>query len=151
MEDLKARNVQLYISRAIQRSNCFHNKGHDAPCEFGDNLYILLFGVIQIPFSQIPNFHEMEWLSIFAAIMSFAYTFIGTALGLAKVIGDGRIRGDITGVSTTSVAEKVWLTSQAVGDIAFAYTYNIILLEIEDTLKDPPPQNIKTSGCSELE
>lgn len=127
--------------RAIQRSNCFHNKGHNAPCEFGDNLYILLFGVIQILFSQIPNFHEMEWLSIVAAIMSFAYTFIGAALGLAKVIGDGKVRGDISGVSTANIAGKVWLTSQAVGDIAFAYTYNIILLEIEDTLKGPPPEN----------
>lgn len=73
--------------RAIQRSNCFHKKGHQAPCEFGDSTYMLLFGAIQVLFSQIPNFHHMEWLSIFAAIMSFAYTFTGMALGFAKVIG----------------------------------------------------------------
>lgn len=48
---------------------------------------MLLFGAIQIVFSQIPNFHNMEWLSILAAIMSFSYSSIGFALGLAKVIG----------------------------------------------------------------
>ncbi|CAI9088989.1 OLC1v1023466C1 [Oldenlandia corymbosa var. corymbosa] len=126
---------------AIQRSNCFHQEGHNAPCEFGDRFYMLLFGAVQILFSQIPNFHEMEWLSVIAAIMSFAYTFIGMGLGAAKVIGNGEIKGDIRGVPTRNTADKVWLTSQAVGDIAFATTYNIILLEIQDTLKSPPPQN----------
>jgi len=38
--------------------------------------------------SQIPDFHDMEWLSVLAAIMSFAYSSIGLALGFAKVIGN---------------------------------------------------------------
>ncbi|THF95714.1 hypothetical protein TEA_025307 [Camellia sinensis var. sinensis] len=54
--------------------------------------------------SQIPDFHGMEWLSIFSAIMSFTCSIIGSALGLAKVIGD----------------------------IAFAYPFSIILIEIQD-------------------
>lgn len=37
--------------------------------------------------SQIPNFRDTEWLSIVASIMSFSYSIIGSALGLAKVIG----------------------------------------------------------------
>ncbi|THG01448.1 hypothetical protein TEA_023636 [Camellia sinensis var. sinensis] len=59
------------------------------------------------------------------------------------VEGDGKIKGDIYGVSKTTVVEKVWVVAQAIGDIAFAFTYNIILLEIEmkDTLKSPPPEN----------
>lgn len=48
---------------------------------------MLLFGGIQLACSQIPNFHHMEWLSVVAAIMSFSYSSIGFALGLAKVIG----------------------------------------------------------------
>ncbi|KAK6141261.1 hypothetical protein DH2020_024996 [Rehmannia glutinosa] len=127
--------------RAILRSNCYHKEGHDAPCEYGDSLFMLLFGAVQVVFSQIPDFHNMEWLSIIAAVMSFAYTFIGLALGFAKVLENGEIRGDLGGVSTATVAQKVWLSSQAIGDIAFAFTYNIILLDIEDTLKAPPPEN----------
>lgn len=48
---------------------------------------MLLFGAVQILVSQIPDFHNMEWLSAIAAAMSFSYAFIGLGLGFAKVIG----------------------------------------------------------------
>nr|POE74923.1 vacuolar cation/proton exchanger 5 [Quercus suber] len=73
--------------RAIQKSNCYHKEGHQAPCAYGDTFYMLLFGLVQIVMSQIPDFHKMEWLSVVAAMMSFTYSFIGIALGFAKVIG----------------------------------------------------------------
>lgn len=76
-----------WLCRAIKQSDCYHREGQNAACSYGDSFYMLLFGVVQIVFSQIPDFHEMAWLSIFAAIMSFSYSFIGFALGLAKMIG----------------------------------------------------------------
>ncbi|KAK2982298.1 hypothetical protein RJ640_004943 [Escallonia rubra] len=54
---------------------------------------------------------------------------------------NGVIKGSIEGVSTSSAIQKGWLVSQALGDIAFAYPYAIILIEIQDTLKSPPPEN----------
>ena len=48
---------------------------------------MLLFGLVQIVVSQMPDFHNMEWLSVVAALMSFTYSFIGFSLGVAKVIG----------------------------------------------------------------
>ncbi|KAL0399052.1 UNVERIFIED_CONTAM: putative amino acid permease 7 [Sesamum radiatum] len=125
---------------AIQRSNCYHKHGHDAPCESGSTWYMLLFGAVQIFMSQIPDFHSMEWLSVIAAIMSFAYSSIGLGLGAAKVIGNKVIEGSSYGVSTSTAIQKVWQVSQAVGDIAFAYPYCIIVLEIQDTLKSPPSE-----------
>ncbi|XP_062169335.1 probable amino acid permease 7 isoform X1 [Alnus glutinosa] len=127
--------------RAIQRSNCYHREGHQAACTYGDTFYMLLFGLIQIVMSQIPDFHNMEWLSIVAAIMSFTYSFIGFGLGLAKVIENGEIMGSLSGVPAANVADKLWLAFQALGDIAFAYPYSIIVLEIQDTLRSPPPEN----------
>ncbi|KAJ9173843.1 hypothetical protein P3X46_016939 [Hevea brasiliensis] len=127
--------------KAILRSNCYHREGHKAPCRYGDTMFMLLFGVIQIVASQIPNFHEMEWLSIIAAIMSFAYSFIGFGLGFAKVIENGRIEGSISGVPASNFSDKLWLAFEALGDIAFAYPYTLIVLEIQDTLKSPPPEN----------
>lgn len=132
---------ELIWDRAIQRSNCYHNKGHDAPCSYGTTFYMLMFGLIQIFLSQIPDFHSMQWISVVAAIMSFTYSFIGFGLGISKVIGNGMIKGVIEGVHTSSKAQKVWLISQAIGDIAFAYPYSIILIEIQDTLKSSPPEN----------
>lgn len=52
---------------------------------------MVLFGVLQIVVSQIPDFHNMEWLSVVAAIMSFTYAFIGFGLGFAKVIGKSEV------------------------------------------------------------
>ncbi|OAY51328.1 probable amino acid permease 7 [Manihot esculenta] len=127
--------------RAIQMSNCYHREGHKAACKYENTMFMLVFGLIQIVASQIPNFHEMEWLSVIAAIMSFAYSFIGFGLGFARVIENGRIEGSISGVPAANVADKLWLAFEALGDIAFAYPYSLILLEIQDTLKSHPPEN----------
>ncbi|KAJ4725423.1 Amino acid permease [Melia azedarach] len=127
--------------RAIQKSNCYHEQGHEAACEFSDTYYMLVFGIVQIILSQAPDFHNIQSLSIMAAVMSFAYSSIGFALGLAKVIREGCVKGSITGVSTSTGIEKMWLVFQAIGDIAFAYPYSLVLIEIQDTLKSPPPEN----------
>ncbi|PUZ49308.1 hypothetical protein GQ55_7G316200 [Panicum hallii var. hallii] len=128
--------------RAIKRANCYHNEGHDAPCgAHGEHFYMLLFGAAQVVLSFIPNFHNMAWLSVVAAIMSFTYATIGLGLGLAKTIENGTIKGSIAGVPMSTPAQKVWRVAQAIGDIAFAYPYTLVLLEIQDTLKSPPPES----------
>uniref|UniRef100_A0A5B7BHL4 Putative amino acid permease 7 n=1 Tax=Davidia involucrata TaxID=16924 RepID=A0A5B7BHL4_DAVIN len=134
--------------RAILKSNCYHREGHEAACQYGNTSYMLLFGIIQIVASQIPDFRNTEWLSVVAAIMSFTYSIIGSALGLAKVIGDGKIEGSIGGVPTSTKAQKVLLVSQALGDIAFVYPYPLILIEIQDTLKSPPSEKVTMKKAS---
>lgn len=127
---------------AIERSNCFYTKGHDSPCAVSSNPYMIAFGVVEIIFSQIPDFDQIWWLSIVAAIMSFTYSTIGLGLGIAKVAENGIIRGSLTGVSVGTVTEtqKIWRVFQALGSIAFAYSYSMILIEIQDTVKSPPSE-----------
>lgn len=48
---------------------------------------MLLFGVVEVVMSQIPDFHSMVWVSVVAAAMSFCYASIGFGLGCAQVIG----------------------------------------------------------------
>nr|GEU58299.1 amino acid permease 3-like [Tanacetum cinerariifolium] len=58
------------------------------------------------------------------------------------------IRGSLTGISIGSVTsagtvtptQKLWRSFQALGAIAFAYSYSIILIEIQDTIKSPPAE-----------
>lgn len=50
-------------------------------------MYMIIFGITEILFSQIPDFDQIWWLSIVAAIMSFTYSTIGLALGIIQVIG----------------------------------------------------------------
>ncbi|KAK7289656.1 hypothetical protein RIF29_03461 [Crotalaria pallida] len=126
---------------AIMKSNCYHKEGHQAPCNYGGHLYMVLFGLVQIVMSFIPDLHSMAWVSVIAAIMSFTYSFIGLGLGIATVVENGRIQGRLTGVPAANIADKLWLVFQALGDIAFAYPYSVLLLEIQDTLESPPPEN----------
>ncbi|XP_027330354.1 amino acid permease 6-like [Abrus precatorius] len=129
---------------AVKRSNCFHKHGHQDKCYISNNPSMIIFACIQIFLSQIPNFHKLSWLSIVAAVMSFAYSSIGLGLSLAKVSGGSHVRTSLTGVQVgvdVSGSEKVWRMFQAIGDIAFAYAFSNVLIEIQDTLKSSPPEN----------
>ncbi|KAG8089562.1 hypothetical protein GUJ93_ZPchr0011g27424 [Zizania palustris] len=131
---------------AIKRADCFHQKGHKNACRSSSNPYMILFGVVEIVFSQIPDFDQIWWLSIVAAIMSFTYSTIGLSLGVAQTVANGGFQGSLTGISVgvdVTSMQKVWRSLQAFGDIAFAYSYSIILIEIQDTIKAPPPSEAK--------
>lgn len=82
--------MSLCKNRAIERSNCFHSKGDNSPCRVSSNPYMIAFGVVEIVFSQIPDFDQISWLSIVAAVMSFTYSSIGLGLGVGKVVGKER-------------------------------------------------------------
>ncbi|OIW18150.1 hypothetical protein TanjilG_31270 [Lupinus angustifolius] len=128
---------------AINRSNCFHHSGHKNPCHMSSNQYMIIFGAIQIFLSQIPDFDQIWWLSTVAAIMSFTYSIIGLALGIAKVAANRTFKGSLTGISigpNVSETQKIWRTFQALGNIAFAYSYAAVLIEIQDTVKSPPSE-----------
>lgn len=127
---------------AIKRSNCFHESGGKNPCKMNSNPYMIAFGITQIIFSQIPDFDQLWWLSIVAAVMSFTYSTIGLGLGIAQVAENGKVSGSLTGISigTVTQTQKIWRSFQALGDIAFAYSYSIILIEIQDTVKSPPSE-----------
>uniref|UniRef100_A0A5B6YV51 Putative amino acid permease 3 n=1 Tax=Davidia involucrata TaxID=16924 RepID=A0A5B6YV51_DAVIN len=133
---------------AIKRSNCFHKSGGKNPCHMSSNGYMITFGIIEIIFSQIPDFDQVWWLSIVAAVMSFTYSTVGLALGIAKVAENKSFKGSLTGISigtvthagTVTSTQKLWRSLQALGAIAFAYSYSIILIEIQDTIKSPPAE-----------
>jgi amino acid permease len=151
--------------KAVRRAGCFHAHGHADPCNSSSTPYMILFGVVQILFSQIPDFDQIWWLSIVAAVMSFTYSSIGLSLGIAQTIckllilqtllyswllthmlrvraqsmqilfaANGGFMGSLTGISIgagVTSTQKIWHTLQAFGDIAFAYSFSNILIEIQ--------------------
>uniref|UniRef100_A0A7N0TPM3 Amino acid transporter transmembrane domain-containing protein n=1 Tax=Kalanchoe fedtschenkoi TaxID=63787 RepID=A0A7N0TPM3_KALFE len=132
---------------AVQKSSCLHRNGGasgEASCKMNSNPYMIAFGVAQIFLSQIPGFTELWWLSYVAAVMSFTYSSIGVAIGFVKVAENGwKIKGNLTGVpiGTITKGQKVLRTFQSMGNIAFAYSFSMILLEIQDTIKCPPSES----------
>ncbi|XP_073026918.1 amino acid permease 6-like [Primulina eburnea] len=130
---------------AVKRSNCFHKEGHKSGCHVANNVYIMTNGLIQIFLSQIPNFHKLSLLSIVAAVMSFAYSSIGLSLSMAKIAEGGHPKTSLTGIpigdNMTSMG-KMWNTFSALGNIAFAYAFPQVLVEIQDTIKSGGPENV---------
>ncbi|GKU87783.1 hypothetical protein SLEP1_g2124 [Rubroshorea leprosula] len=124
---------------AIKRSDCFHKSGSKNPCHMHNYPYMIAFGIAEIIFSQILDFHQLGWLFIVAAVMSVTYSTIVLGLGFAQVAENGKIMGSLTGISivTVSPTQKVWKTFSALGDIAFAYSYSLVIIEIQDTIRSP--------------
>ncbi|KAL9681560.1 hypothetical protein QQ045_013345 [Rhodiola kirilowii] len=132
---------------AVEKSSCLNSHGGakgEASCKVNSNPYMIAFGILQIILSQIPDFDQLWWLSYVAAAMSFTYSGIGLALGITKVAENGwKIRGSLTGVpiGTITQTQKIWRTFQSLGNIAFAYSFSMILIEIQDTIKSPPSES----------
>ncbi|XLU69074.1 hypothetical protein S245_028127 [Arachis hypogaea] len=122
---------------AITKIHCIYSSEGEDSCIIYGNRYLIGFGIIQLGFSQLPDFHNISWLSVLAAVMSFTYSIIGLILGIIKMAGNGTIMGSITGAKGESPMDRVRGIFLALGNIAFAYAFSTILIEIQDTIKSP--------------
>eukprot|EP00887_Chlorella_sp_A99_P007251 scaffold2.g7251.t1 len=76
-----------------------------------------------------------EWSSVIGAAMSIGYSAVALGLCSAKASNG---HGTIGGIPGTSTSDKVFHVFQALGNFAFAYNFSTVLLEIQDTLREPP-------------
>ena len=111
----------------------------------------LVFGGVEVFLSQVKNLEEAWWVSLIGSLGSVTYVFIVIVIALAN---SGNAQGDVAGITTATVcyqttgtgieavqistADKVFGVLNALGSIAFAFNFSLILLEIQDTLKQPP-------------
>ncbi|CAL0309686.1 unnamed protein product [Lupinus luteus] len=135
---------------SIQNTARYRNTGSEPTPGAVDANNMIIFGIIQIVLSQIPNFHNIQWLSVVAAIMSLGYAFTGVGLAAVKVVENGYAEGSTKGIPASSAISKIWLVAQALGNIAFSYPFSVILIEIQDTLKSPPAENITMRKASTI-
>ncbi|KAE9458399.1 hypothetical protein C3L33_09713, partial [Rhododendron williamsianum] len=127
--------------RAILKSNCYHKEGHQAACDYGYTSYMLFFGFVQV--TSASALSSLAHLGTYGTYLLELHTG-----GEDYERGDGSIKGSIGGVPTSTAPQKVWLVSQAIGDIAFAFPFSVILIEIQDTLKSPPPEKVTMKKAS---
>nr|XP_027065207.1 amino acid permease 6-like [Coffea arabica] len=129
---------------AIKRSYCFHKHGHSFGCHTPINLFIIIFGVIQIFLSQIPNIQELSMLSLLTTVMCCCHASIGLGLSIAKVAGRPHVKTSLTGVfidGDKSNTNNLWTAFTALGNLAFAYGFSEVLIEIQDTLGSSKREN----------
>ncbi|OQU78840.1 uncharacterized protein LOC8082755 isoform X2 [Sorghum bicolor] len=83
---------------------------------------------------------HLGWVAGPTAMLLIAFVTYCIAQTIFAAIGI--IMGSLIGAVVTS-AHKVWHSLQALGGIAFAYCFSINLIEIQDTIKAPPPSESK--------
>lgn len=125
---------------AIRKAICIHKTGDAASCKFLNNPFMIGFGILQLFLSQIPNFHELTWLSTAACITSFGYVFIGSGLCLLVVLSGKGAATSITGTKLPA-EDKLLRVFTGLGNIALACTYATVIYDIMDTLKSHPSEN----------
>ncbi|KAG2663352.1 hypothetical protein I3843_16G026400 [Carya illinoinensis] len=120
-----------------------HSIDGEEPCYVYRKPHFIAFGVLQIVLSQIPNFHQLRWLTFLCLGMFLLYSPIGLALAIVKLAENGKFEGSLTGMSIgpqVTRAKKTWMVFTAIGDIAQAYDFSNVLLEIQDTVGSPPSE-----------
>lgn len=95
----------------------------------------LIFGAVELALSQVRNLEEAWWVSTIGTIGSLVYSFIALVISLVHCKNG---HGTIGGRPGTSTADKLFGIFNSLGAIAFAYNFSLILIEIQDTLKQPP-------------
>ncbi|XVF14784.1 hypothetical protein REPUB_Repub09cG0091400 [Reevesia pubescens] len=132
--------VTYYTSSLL--TDCYRTGGYKVKA-CGLIQYLKLFG-ISIGYTIAASISMIFWSDMVALNFGciFTYSGIGLDLGIAKVAATETFRGSLTGISigTVTQAQKIWRSFQALGDIAFAYSFPIIRIEIQDTVKSPPAE-----------
>ncbi|KAL3729090.1 hypothetical protein ACJRO7_033658 [Eucalyptus globulus] len=118
---------------AIKDTNCYHENNGEKECSILSNPYAIIFGITEILLSQIPDFDGIWWVSIVSVVMFFTNSLIGLGLAIARVAAGRKDESN----EAESETQKIWRSFQALGDIATAYSFSEILIEIQDTIKSP--------------
>ncbi|EFN51990.1 hypothetical protein CHLNCDRAFT_32765 [Chlorella variabilis] len=96
---------------------------------------VLIMGAFELVFSQIPSLEKIWWVSALGTASSLGYVTISLILGL---VYSGNRGGTVGGRPGTSPANKAFGMLNALGNIAFAFGFAQVLMEIQDTLRQPP-------------
>lgn len=106
-----------------------------ADCQDGIAPWIVLFGVVQLLLSQVPDFHSLWWVSLVGGIMSIGYCAIAAGASIAAVVNGVENIEYRTGESS---ADKAFGIMNSLGGVAFTFGGQAVLPEIQATLARPP-------------
>lgn len=120
--------------QAIAQSICDSNGTPEDTCFTTYWKWAIIFGALQILVVQMPDLNYFWWASIVGAVMSFSYSSIALGLSISK----GNSHTSSLSGPKESTGDKFWSVANALGAILFAYSFSMILVEIQDTVKDRP-------------
>ncbi|KAG9152325.1 hypothetical protein Leryth_021265 [Lithospermum erythrorhizon] len=118
-------------------------KFHDTVCPICKSIkrtyFIMIFAIVHLVISHLPNFNSITSISLVAAVMSLSYSMIAWAASAHKGIQESV---SYKPRSSTGVG-KMFDFFSALGDVAFAYAGHNVVLEIQATLPSTPEKPSK--------
>jgi amino acid permease len=105
-------------------------------CQEGLAGYCILFGIVQLFLSQVPDFHSLWWVSLLGGIMSIGYCMIAAGGSIAAAASG--VEKSATTESSESTADAVFGVMNALGSVAFTFGGQAVVPEIQATLATPP-------------
>jgi amino acid permease len=123
--------------KGIASSDC-----SGADCQDGIGAWIVLFGILQVFLSQVPDFHSLWWVSLLGGVMSIGYCTIAAGGSIAAAVqGTDDVDGAMTN-TTSSTADDVFGVMNALGSVAFTFGGQAVVPEIQATLAVPPRSSL---------
>lgn len=115
-------------------------------CQDGIAPWIILFGIVQLFLSQVPDFHSLWWVSLLGGAMSIGYCTIAAGGSIAAALSDEDYTHSNTNTNNTSIdddgtgsaADNVFGIMNALGSVAFTFGGQAVVPEIQATLATPP-------------
>ncbi|PWA55005.1 phox-associated domain,Sorting nexin [Artemisia annua] len=80
--------------KAIKRSSCFHEKGHENPCGVSGTPYMLMFGILEILFFQIPDFTRFHGFPCWLLLCYSLIPLLVLALEFLKLLANIHRNGE---------------------------------------------------------
>jgi proton-coupled amino acid transporter len=138
---LTALAYTITAGNAIKSLATSYCKAHNTSTCFNSfTAWTVIFGVLQLFMSQLPNLEQLWWASAIGALCSFGYATIILILSCIY-IDPQNPQGDVQGFTplnadgTVDTAQKAWNVLNAIGAILFAYSFSMVLVEIQDTIR----------------
>ncbi|KAF8062021.1 AAP2 [Scenedesmus sp. PABB004] len=129
---IAAADSMAYVARHICESRFPATGG--AGCFQNQLMMTIIFGGVQVLMSQLPNLEAAWWASAIGAAMSMGYSTLAIALGASQAHNK---LGTLAGKPAPPM-EKTFGVFNSLGNIGFAYSSAVVLMEVQDTLREPP-------------
>eukprot|EP01024_Parvocaulis_polyphysoides_P010706 TRINITY_DN13724_c0_g1_i5.p1 TRINITY_DN13724_c0_g1~~TRINITY_DN13724_c0_g1_i5.p1 ORF type:complete len:314 (-),score=22.41 TRINITY_DN13724_c0_g1_i5:101-982(-) len=100
-------------------------------------LWILVFGIVQLFLSQLPDFHSLRFVSMTGVLMSIGYALISIVSAVIHALDSDENMIISYGQRNSNDVSQIFSIGNAVGSILYAFGGLSTMPEIQATLPSP--------------
>lgn len=128
-----------YAMQSVATSVCTMQGVAEGNCFDTFWQWALIHGAMQVVFSYLPDMDSSMWPCVVGAIMSVCYSSVAFGRSVSEMTDTGAVHGTVAGISGLSGSDKAFGIMNSLGAILFAFSFSLILPEIQDTIRGSVP------------